>query len=202
MSWGAHKVLMASFTALVLGGCVGNDPLYNQFNHEAGSLIVGAGYSTAHNTRVMTEEDYFGHELATRFARDVETTIHFALNSAELDIGARDILRAQAAWIKRFPELKFRVFGHTDETGPAAHNKALGMRRALAVVSYFEEQGISRKRLQAAISYGETRPVLGTSGDDRRNRRTITEVTGFDRSHKSVVDGKFAQIAYRSYVSQ
>jgi outer membrane protein OmpA-like peptidoglycan-associated protein len=45
----------------------------------------------------MTEEDYFGHELGVRFANDVETTINFAFNSAELDATAQDILVSQAA---------------------------------------------------------------------------------------------------------
>ena len=195
-----HTFLCLAIALPILSACGGTDPLYNQFNSEAGSVIGKAGYATSHNTRVMTEEDYFGHELGVRFANDVETTINFAFNSAELDATAQDILVSQAAWIKKFPELKFRVYGHTDLTGAEASNKALGMKRALAVVSFFERQGIPRNRLQAVISYGEERPAINTSQKERRNRRAVTEVTGFYQKHKSVIDGKYAQIAYRAYL--
>ena len=194
------KTLGLTLSLGVMGGCIGNDPLYNQFNAEAGSLINTSGFATQHNIRVMTEADYFSHELAQRFAREVPTTINFALDSATLDVGEQDILRSQINWIKKFPELKFRVFGHTDLTGPSAHNKSLGMKRALAVVKFFEQNGISRQRLQAAISYGEERPVFKTETEDRRNRRTVTEVIGFYEKHKSVIDGRYAQIAYRAYL--
>jgi hypothetical protein len=67
-------------------------------------------------------------------------------------------------------------------------------------VRYLTSQGISRSRLQAVVSFGETRPAVVNQGRERRNRRTVTEVTGFLRTHQNVLDGKYAQIIYRDYV--
>ena len=58
-----HTFLCLAIALPILSACGGSDPLYNQFNSEAGSVIGKAGYATSHNTRVMTKEDYFGHEL-------------------------------------------------------------------------------------------------------------------------------------------
>jgi peptidoglycan-associated lipoprotein len=53
--------------------------------------------------------------------------------------------------------------------------------------------------LQALVSRGELDPVVATEMEERRNRRTVTEVTGFVQSHPLVLDGEYARIVYRTY---
>ena len=79
--------------------------------------------------------------------------------------------------------------------------KSLGLRRANAVVNYLVSQGISRSRLEAVVSFGETQPLIVTEGRERRNRRTVTEVSGFVAGHPQVLEGKYAEIIYREYVN-
>ena len=93
------------------------------------------------------------------------------------------MLDRQAHWIKQFPEVRFRVFGHTDAVGSNAYNKSLGLRRARAAVNYLVSRGISRNRLEAVVSFGETQPLIPTPERERRNRRTVTEVSGFLKRH-------------------
>ena len=50
------------------------------------------------------------------------------------------------------------------------------------------------------VSQGENQPLIVTQEPERRNRRTVTEVSGFLKRHASVLDGKYAQIVYRGYV--
>ena len=188
---------------LALGACgPSNDPVYTQFYREAGALVDTGqfGNSTANNTLIMTGERQYTFDLANRFASEVMTTVNFAFNSSQLDAGARDTLREQARWIRQFPEIRFRVYGHTDAVGSNAYNKRLGLARANAVVHFLVSQGISRSRLEAVVSFGETQPLIVTQGRERRNRRTVTEVSGFVQSHPTVLDGKYAQIIYRDYV--
>lgn len=109
-------------------------------------------------------------------------------------------MRQQAGWIRQFPEIRFRVYGHTDAVGSNRANKSLGLRRANAIVNYLATQGISKSRLEAVVSFGETQPIVVTDGRERRNRRTVTEVSGFVKRHPTVMDGKYAQIIYRDYV--
>ncbi len=189
--------------SLVLAACgPSNDPVYTQFYREAGAITdTGAfGNSTANNTLILTGERQYTFDLANRFASEVLTTVNFAFNSSQLDSGAQDALRQQAVWIRQFPEVRFRVYGHTDAVGSNAYNKRLGLARAHSVVRYLTSQGIDRSRLEAVASFGETQPQVVTQARERRNRRTVTEVSGFVRSHPTVLDGKYAQIIYRDYV--
>ena len=180
-----------------------NDPVYTQFYREAGSIVDTGqfGNATLHNKQVQTGEKQVTTGLANRFATEVRSTVTFAFNSAQLDANARAILRQQASWIRQFPEVRFRVYGHTDLVGSDAYNRALGLRRAQAVVSYLSTLGISRSRLEALVSFGETQPLIVTQGRERRNRRTVTEVSGFVHGHPNLLDGKYAEVIYREYVA-
>lgn len=179
------------------------DPVYSQFYREAGSLMdMGTfGNATLHNRLIMTGEKQYTFDLANCFAGEVESTVTFAFNSDQLDGAAQAVLRKQADWIRHFPEVRFRVYGHTDAVGSNRYNKALGLRRARAVVGFLASQGISTSRLEAIASFGETQPLIVTQGRARANRRTVTEVSGFVGRHPTVLDGKYAQIIYRDYVA-
>ena len=184
---------------LVIAGC-SQKPV--GFDREAGALIDTGhfGNATMNNHQLMTGEKQIIYDMSHRFASEVMTTVNFAFNSAALDQGARDTLREQAQWIRQFPEIRFRVYGHTDKVGGNAFNKQLGLRRAHAVVNYLAIQGISKSRLEAVVSYGETQPLIVTEGRERRNRRTVTEVSGFVARHPTVMDGKYAEVIYREYI--
>lgn len=192
-----------ALTSLVALTACGQEYRENSsFWREAGILHNNAdfGNSTMNNVQIQNGEKSYIVDLSHRFANDVTTTINFAFNSAALDAGAQDALREQATWIRQFPEVRFKVYGHTDKVGSNAYNKSLGLRRARAVVNYLSTQGISRSRLEAVVSFGETQPLVVTEGRERRNRRTVTEVSGFVGRHPTVMDGRYGEIIYREYI--
>lgn len=82
------------------------------------------------------------------------------------------ILEGVAATLKRYPEIKVEVAGHTDSRGTSAHNLDLSNRRATAVVNYLVEHGVSADRLSAK-GYGETQPIANNYLEEGRvkNRR-------------------------------
>ncbi len=170
--------------------------------NEAGRSLGGGdfGNATLNNAQIHSGDRNYTIQLAQKFAAEVPTTINFAFDSTVLDATARAVLDQQADWIRQFPEVRFRVYGHTDAVGSAAYNKRLGLRRARTVVSYLTQRGISRSRLEAVVSFGETRPLIVSQTRERRNRRTVTEVNGFVKNHPSLLDGKYAQVVYREYI--
>ena len=187
------KKIAAIGLVLTLGACAHN---------EAGRSLDGGtfGNATLNNSQIHTGDRNFTVQLAQRFASDVPTTVNFAFDSTVLDPSARAALDQQANWIRQFPEVRFRVYGHTDAVGSSAYNKRLGLRRARAVVNYLTRHGISRSRLEAVVSHGETRPLIVTQNRERRNRRTVTEVNGFIKRHPTLLDGKYAEVVYREYI--
>ena len=192
-----HSVSLLLTAALALAAC---NPV--DFNKPLGAEVDegGFGNATMNNELLMTGKIDATAALGGRFATEVPSTITFAFNSSDLTEAARATLRLQADWIKQFPEVRFRVYGHTDLVGSDAYNKALGMRRAKAVVAYFGSLGISTARLEAVVSYGKTQPVVPTPGPEERNRRTVTEVSGFVNEREMLLNGKYAEIIMREYV--
>ncbi len=202
------KTALVMAGALALSACSGQDyladgRLFDSWNQEAGAFIDEGqfGNPTMQNTLVMTGRRNVVINLNNRFAQEVTPMVNFAFDSARLDAEAQAILRKQADWIKQFPEVRFKVYGHTDLVGSNAYNKRLGLRRARAVVNYLVRQGISRSRLQAVVSFGETQPLIVTQDRERRNRRTVTEVSGFVKRQPAYLNGKYAELIFREYVA-
>lgn len=192
-----HAAPLLLITALSLAACGKIE------DRVAGAEVDEGGFGnvTLNNTLVQTGQRDATFALGTRFASEVTPTITFAFNSAQITPEARAVLLRQADWIRQFPELRFSVYGHTDAVGSNAYNQSLGKRRAQAVVNFFASQGISPSRLQALVSYGETRPVIATPGPEQQNRRTVTEVSGFVKTNSGLLDGKYAQVIYREYIA-
>lgn len=196
------NVISITLAAAALSACSASDPTFSSFFSEAGSRVDSGdfGEATMNNQLVQTGQQDFTINLARRFASDVNTAVNFAFDSTALDARAQETLRQQANWIRQFPEVKFKVFGHTDLVGSTAYNRSLGLRRAQAVVNFLVGQGIERERLEAVVSLGETQPLVVTEGRERRNRRTVTEVTGIVETDPLFLNGKYAQVIFREYV--
>lgn len=196
-------IYTSALAAALLAGCTATTEDFPEMQDEAGAVIdTGTfGNATMNNVLAQTgnQRDYTIN-LARRFAAEVNSTVNFAFNSTVLDADARATLMRQADWIRQFPEVRFRVYGHTDLVGSQAYNRSLGLRRAQAVVAFLTSQGIDRSRLEAVASFGETRPVVETEDRERRNRRTVTEVSGFVENDPMLLNGKYANVIFREYV--
>ncbi len=186
-----------SFTALA--ACSED---FGGFHTEAGKFLDEGGFGnpTMNNLQVQSGEQSFAIAMTKKFASEVEPTVNFEFNRSGLDEEAKAVRKRQADWIKQFPEARFRVFGHTDLVGSESYNDVLGMRRANAVVKYLVSQGISRDRLEAVVSKGETQPLIVTEERERRNRRATTEVSGIAHGQGAHLNGKYAAVIWREYV--
>lgn len=191
------SVALAGFTLVACGSYAGREAGYE-------ILESDLGVATATNVAVHSGElnGAYTANLTRKFASEAPASINFAFNSTQLDQTAQTQLRQQAQWIKAHPQIVFRVYGHTDKVGSNADNKRLGHRRAQAVVNYLVSLGVSRSKVKAVSSFGETRPVVLTEGASRANRRTVTEVSGFaGKGSASNLDGKYAKFVYDQYIS-
>ena len=200
MTFRKHTVLVLT-SALALSACADQE-IGSSWYKEAGSFIDEGGFGnpTMNNALIHSGQLNYVVDLNNRFANDVESMVNFEFNQANLDGEAQRILKRQANWIRQFPEIRFRVYGHTDLVGSNAYNKRLGLRRAQAVVGFLVSQGISRSRLEAVASFGETQPLIVTQNPERRNRRTVTEVSGFVGRNPALLNGKYAAIIHREYI--
>lgn len=171
-----------------------------------GTLRNEASFSEATTSNQFAQQAYIDgralQNLGAKFARETPSMINFEFNSAQLDQEARATLARQAAWINTHPGVTFKVFGHTDLVGSDGFNRRLGQRRAQTAVRYLVSQGVARSRLKAVSSFGETQPVVFTQEPERKNRRTVTQVSGVTSRYVGTgMDGKRAATVYNEYVS-
>ena len=99
--------------------------------------------------------------------------IYFETASATLMERSLAELDKLAEALKRHPNLKIEVGGHTDNVGKDEDNLFLSRKRARAVFEYLIERGVNPDNLTYR-GYGETQPVAtnDTPEGRARNRRT------------------------------
>lgn len=107
------------------------------------------------------------------------------LKNIFFDVGKSDLRPESIAEVENIrellagnPNLRVQINGHTDNSGNAAANKALSLKRATSVVNYLAQKGVAMERLSAK-GYGSDRPIV--SNDDEEggreiNRRTEIEI--------------------------
>jgi peptidoglycan-associated lipoprotein len=98
--------------------------------------------------------------------------VYFDFDRYDLRADAREILKANSAWLKANPGAQVQIEGHADERGTTEYNVALGSRRAESVKDYLVTLGTSADRL-SIISYGEEVPVCREQTEEcwQKNRR-------------------------------
>jgi peptidoglycan-associated lipoprotein len=98
--------------------------------------------------------------------------IHFGFDQYSLNEETKAILRKNAEWLKKNPNIKVEIQGHCDERGTNNYNLGLGERRSLIAKKYLVALGLEEDRL-FTISYGEEKPFCFESTKEcwQSNRR-------------------------------
>ncbi|HTA65585.1 MAG TPA: OmpA family protein [Xanthomonadaceae bacterium] len=110
--------------------------------------------------------------------------VNFDFDKSKLRPDAVEILGQAIEVLKKYPELKVEVAGHTDSIGTDAYNQKLSERRAKAVYDYLTSNGVDAGRLIGPHGYGKTRPIAPNTNPDgtdnpqgrAQNRRTELNV--------------------------
>ena len=137
--------------------------------------LTACATSKKAGTGQMQGDVYTGSDTVEYLATGVRDRVFYATNKSTLTTASRDVLRKQAAWLRKNKDISVTVEGHADERGTREYNLALGERRANAVKDYLMTYGISGSRI-SVISYGKERPVNSGSSPLAwsQNRRAVT----------------------------
>ena len=111
---------------------------------------------------------------------EVPDTVNFAFNSSQLDqtrhgdpatAGELDppVPRSALPRLRPHRPCRSAAYNYAPRQAPRRSCRA----------PILSTQGISRSRLEALVSFGKTRPLIQTTAPELRNRRTVTEVSGF-----------------------
>jgi outer membrane protein OmpA-like peptidoglycan-associated protein len=98
--------------------------------------------------------------------------VFFDWNRADLTDRARQIIADAAQASRTVQTTRLEVSGHADRSGSAQYNQRLSERRAQAVASELERQGVPRSAM-VIQAFGESRPLVPTADGVRepQNRR-------------------------------
>ncbi len=116
--------------------------------------------------------------------KEDKETLTFAMKAVQFETAKStflpqsfEVLNRIVDILKRYPDYKMRISGHTDSVGSTASNQTLSERRAQACYDYFIARGISANRLSYA-GYGKARPIADnrTAAGREQNRRVEFEI--------------------------
>lgn len=102
--------------------------------------------------------------------------VNFDFDKATLRPDAIATLNEALEILRKYPQLRVEVAGHTDSTGPEAYNQGLSERRAKAVYDYLAQNGIASDRMVGPVGFGESRPIDSNDSRDGRARNRRTEL--------------------------
>jgi peptidoglycan-associated lipoprotein len=113
------------------------------------------------------------------FVINVGDRVYFDFNATDIRADAGPALDSQAAWLRRYPDVRVRIEGNCDERGTREYNFALGARRAETVRGYLVSHGVAAGRI-TTISYGKEQPIdpghdESAWAKDRNAHTAITE---------------------------
>ncbi len=111
-------------------------------------------------------------ELDGRVYLIMPGNITFDSNEAVIKGGFQPVLSSIAKVIKEYNKTMVQVYGYTDNTGSAATNNALSLRRANAVSNYLRLQGVNGNRI-ITDGLGSANPIASnaTAAGREQNRR-------------------------------
>lgn len=111
------------------------------------------------------------------FRVTVGERVFFGYDRFDLSPEARATLEKQAAWLRRYQNVRVLVAGSADERGTREYNLALGARRAASAKEYLVGLGVAANRVET-VSYGKERPLDARQSEEAHslNRNAHTQL--------------------------
>ena len=184
----------------VIGGVVGR----RSGNTVLGSILgatVGGAAGAVIGRRMDKQAEEMRRELPNaqveRVGEGIKITfgsdILFDVNSYQLKPETKRQLTEFAQTLNKYEDTDIRIEGHADATGSDATNQTLSERRAQAVASFLESQGVKSSRIEEK-GYGEAQPIADNTSEVGRskNRRVDVAVFANKKMQREAKEGKLS----------
>lgn len=107
--------------------------------------------------------------------------LYFKYDLTKFVEGEREKLVIFADYLKKHPNVKIEIIGHTDSNGEEAYNQALSENRAKRVMNFLQEEGLDTSRM-SFLGKGELAPIAPNSdnmGNDNPEGRQLNRRVEF-----------------------
>ncbi len=166
-----HYTIILLASSFTLWGCPKNAAVTAAPETSSGGAPAAQSGEQKPGASPATEANAGAAERSSTAASGIQP-IYFDFNESFLRGNARQILKANAEWLKANPTVKVRIEGNCDERGTKEYNQSLGQRRASSAKKFLTDLGISARRI-TLLSYGKEKPVCTESTEEcwQKNRR-------------------------------
>ena len=141
---------------------------------EAPAAVEDRSGESAQTSGASQASGWQGNPLDNPDSLLYSKVVYFDFDQSDIRGEYVDMLRAHADYLNSNRNVTVTIEGHCDERGSREYNIGLGERRANAVKSFLQAEGVSGSQINT-ISYGEERPA--DLGHDEsawsRNRRGV-----------------------------
>ena len=149
---------------------------YALYVEKEGYLFQSKAFDYKTEVNLEPIEIDFLLEKATKGARITLDNIFFEFDSYDLSSESFTELEKIAQFIRKYPEMKIEIAGHTDNIGNAQYNKTLSENRARSVYNMLINNGIERSKLSFK-GYGSEQPSVSNDTEANRSKNRRIEFT-------------------------
>jgi len=115
-------------------------------------------------------------EAEKKVISEAVSDVVFLPSSANLTDYSKQLVIKIAGLMKKYPEAKLRISGHTDSMGQDADNLVLSQARALACLNLLAAKGVAKNRM-ISEGFGEAKPIADNSTKVGRQKNRRVEFT-------------------------
>jgi len=138
-----------------------------------GFMVRADGVKTSGDMKDFVEKVFLGKSVMVKpaMAWDIQI-VYFDTDKSDIKSQYIPVLDQVADIMKKNPDLKLEIQGHTDIRGAEEYNQGLSDKRAKAVLGYLVNAGISADRM-TCVGFGITKPAASNSTPEgkAKNRR-------------------------------
>ncbi len=102
--------------------------------------------------------------------------LHFDFDKAVIKNADKAELNRAVSFIKKYPDARVKLEGHTDSKGSEDYNQRLSEKRAKAVQQHIVKEGGTKESKITSAGYGELKPVETNNTDEGRAKNRRVEV--------------------------
>ena len=159
-------------------------------NWQEGALIGAAAGATVGGVTgmVMDKQAEDLRKAGIRAQRDADgnmiismtgDTLKFDSGKSDISDAGASVLSRLAAVLKKYPEDRISLSGHTDNVGSEELNRVLSQQRSDSVRAFLLSQGVPQRCILSSVGYGSEHPVADNSTAEGRalNRRVELSLT-------------------------
>jgi outer membrane protein OmpA-like peptidoglycan-associated protein/tetratricopeptide (TPR) repeat protein len=143
--------------------------------------FIGEDKKALKDEKVKYDSIYIAPEdIKPGYVLNLKFMINFTTGSSNIDPTPdnEDAINEMLYYMKKYPQIKIEISGHTDNVGGAEYNQKLSERRAQTVRQQLIFKGIPADRITSK-GYGLTKPIASNNTPEgrRTNRRIQAEIT-------------------------